>query len=147
MVDVSAKAETQRFAIAGARVQMAAETLALALSGNARKGDVLGVARIAGIMAAKRTSDLIPLCHPLLLTSVSVDIVPDEALPGPIVTARVSVSGQTGVEMEALHRRQRRLSDDLRHAEGRRPRHDHRKCPPARKERRQVGGFHAWCAG
>ena len=102
MVDVSAKADTRRVALAEGRVRMAADTLALAMSGNAKKGDVLGVARIAGIMAAKRTSDLIPLCHPLLLTSVSVDISPDDALPGLVVTARVSVAGPTGVEMEAL---------------------------------------------
>ena len=81
---------------------MTGATLALALSGNAKKGDVLGVARIAGIMAAKRTSDLIPLCHPLLLTSVSVDIEADDALPGLRVRSRVKVGGQTGVEMEAL---------------------------------------------
>ena len=102
MVDVSAKAGTERVAVAEGLVRMAAATLALALSGNAKKGDVLGVARIAGIMAAKRTSDLVPLCHPLLLTSVSVDIAPDESAPGLRVAARVKVGGQTGVEMEAL---------------------------------------------
>ncbi len=102
MVDVSTKAVTERVAVAEGRVRMAPETLALAKSGNAKKGDVLGVARIAGIMAAKKTSDLIPLCHPLLLTNVSVDIVPDDALPGLVVTSRVKVGGQTGVEMEAL---------------------------------------------
>ena len=102
MVDVSAKAETERVAVAEGLVRMAPTTLALALSGNAKKGDVLGVARIAGIMAAKRTSDLVPLCHPLLLTNVSVDITPDESVPGLRVAARVKVGGQTGVEMEAL---------------------------------------------
>lgn len=102
MVDVSTKAATERVAVAEGLVRMDAATLALALSGNAKKGDVLGVARIAGIMAAKRTSDLIPLCHPLLLTSVSVDIEADEALPGLRVRSRVKVGGQTGVEMEAL---------------------------------------------
>ena len=102
MVDVSAKAATERVAVAEGCVRMEAATLALALSGNAKKGDVLGVARIAGIMAAKRTSDLIPLCHPLLLTNVSVDIEPDETLPGLRVRSRVKVGGQTGVEMEAL---------------------------------------------
>lgn len=102
MVDVSAKAATERVAVAEGCVKMEAATFALAISGNAKKGDVLGVARIAGIMAAKRTSDLVPLCHPLLLNSVSVDIEPDEALPGLRVRARVKVGGQTGVEMEAL---------------------------------------------
>lgn len=102
MVDVSAKAATERVAVAEGLVRMQAATLALALSGNAKKGDVLGVARVAGIMAAKRTSDLIPLCHPLLLTSVSVDIEADDALPGLRVRSRVKVGGQTGVEMEAL---------------------------------------------
>lgn len=102
MVDVSAKAASERVAVAEGLVRMDAATLALALSGNAKKGDVLGVARIAGIMAAKRTSDLIPLCHPLLLTSVAVDIEADEALPGLRVRSRVRVGGQTGVEMEAL---------------------------------------------
>ena len=102
MVDVSTKATTERVAIAEGCVRMEATTLALARSGNAKKGDVLGVARVAGIMAAKRTSDLIPLCHPLLLTNVSVDIEPDETLPGLRVRSRVKVGGQTGVEMEAL---------------------------------------------
>ena len=102
MVDVSTKAATERVAVAEGRVRMLAETLTLAQSGHAKKGDVLAVARIAGIMAAKKTSDLIPLCHPLLLNNVTVDIVPDERLPGFTVTARVKVGGQTGVEMEAL---------------------------------------------
>jgi cyclic pyranopterin monophosphate synthase len=102
MVDVSAKEDTARVAIAEGCVVMAAATLKLILSGNARKGDVLGAARIAGIMAAKRTHELIPLCHPLLLTKVGVDIAPDEALPGLRVRAEVKTRGQTGVEMEAL---------------------------------------------
>lgn len=102
MVDVSAKDDTARVALAEGRVVMAAQTLALILSGDAKKGDVLGVARIAGIMAAKRTHELIPLCHPLLLTKVSVDIEPDAALPGLRVRAQVGTRGQTGVEMEAL---------------------------------------------
>jgi cyclic pyranopterin monophosphate synthase len=102
MVDVSAKDDTARVAVAEGRVVMAAATLALILSGNAKKGDVLGAARIAGIMAAKRTHELIPLCHPLLLTKVAVDIAPDEALPGLRVRAEVKTRGQTGVEMEAL---------------------------------------------
>ena len=102
MVDVGAKASTERVAIAAGKVVMRAETLALVLSGNAKKGDVIGTARIAGIMAAKRTSELIPLCHPLALTSVSVDISPDPALPGLSVRAEAKTHGQTGVEMEAL---------------------------------------------
>ncbi len=102
MVDVSAKDDTARIAVAEGRVAMAAATLALILSGNAKKGDVLGAARIAGIMAAKRAHELIPLCHPLLLTKVAVDIEPDEKLPGLRVRAEVKTRGQTGVEMEAL---------------------------------------------
>ena len=102
MVDVSAKPMTERLAIAEGRVLMQPKTLAIVRSGNAKKGDVLGAARIAGIMAAKRTHDLIPLCHPLPITQVEVDAVPDAKLPGVAVTARVRVSGQTGVEMEAL---------------------------------------------
>ena len=102
MVDVGDKAETTRTAIAEGTVIMQPETLALIRSGNARKGDVLGTARLAGIMAAKRTHELIPLCHPLLLNKVSVDIEPDETLPGLRVTALARVSGRTGVEMEAL---------------------------------------------
>ncbi len=104
MVDVSEKAATERIAVAEGRVRMSAETLALVMSGNAKKGDVLGAARIAGIMAAKRTSELIPLCHPLAITKVEVDVAPDEAVGAPalLVRATVKVTGQTGVEMEAL---------------------------------------------
>ncbi|OYX67901.1 MAG: cyclic pyranopterin monophosphate synthase MoaC [Rhizobiales bacterium 32-66-11] len=102
MVDVSQKAITTREALAEGRVVMAAPTLELILSGNAKKGDVLGVARIAGIMASKRTHELIPLCHPLMISKVEVEIEPDAALPGLVVRARVKTSGQTGVEMEAL---------------------------------------------
>lgn len=102
MVDVADKAETQRTAVAEGTVKMKRETLATILAGNARKGDVLGTARIAGIMAAKRTHELIPLCHPLLLTKVSVEIEPDETLPGLRVSATARVTGKTGVEMEAL---------------------------------------------
>ena len=102
MVDVSAKAVTDRVAVAEARVVMAAETLALVTEGRAKKGDVLGVARLAGIMAAKRTADLIPLCHPLPITRVAVDLTPDAALPGVRIEATVKTTGQTGVEMEAL---------------------------------------------
>jgi cyclic pyranopterin phosphate synthase len=102
MVDVSGKSVTAREAVAEGRVLMRAETLALVTAGTAKKGDVLGVARLAGIMAAKRTADLIPLCHPLALTKVSLDLVPDATLPGVKITATVRTSGQTGVEMEAL---------------------------------------------
>ena len=102
MVDVGDKNETVRTAIAEGAVVMKLETLAMIRAGDARKGDVLGTARIAGIMAAKRTHELIPLCHPLLLTKLSVEIEPDEKLPGLRVTALARVNGKTGVEMEAL---------------------------------------------
>ena len=102
MVDVGAKPVTDRIATAEGRIVMAAQTLGLITEGRAKKGDVLGVARLAGIMAAKKTSDLIPLCHPLPITKVAVDLVPDAALPGVRVTATVKTSGVTGVEMEAL---------------------------------------------
>jgi cyclic pyranopterin phosphate synthase len=102
MVDVSAKDTTERVAVAEGRVLMTRPTLDLVLKGDAKKGDVLGAARIAGIMAAKRTHELIPLCHPLPITKVEIDIVPDLQLPGLIVGATVKVKGQTGVEMEAL---------------------------------------------
>jgi cyclic pyranopterin phosphate synthase len=102
MVDVSAKAVTERIAVAEGRVIMQRETLALCLSGQAKKGDVFATARIAGILAAKKTHEFIPLCHPLLLTQISVDLEGDESLPGIRVTATAKVSGQTGVEMEAL---------------------------------------------
>jgi cyclic pyranopterin phosphate synthase len=102
MVDVSEKPATERIAVAEGRVVMSKATLKLILSGNAKKGDVLGTARIAGIMAAKRTHELIPLCHPLALLKVTVDIEPDPKLPGCIVRASVKVTGPTGVEMEAL---------------------------------------------
>ena len=102
MVDVSTKPATERTALAEGRVIMSKATLELIVSGNGKKGDVLGTARVAGIMAAKRTSDLIPLCHPLALSNVTLDITPDEKLPGCIVRAAVKVTGPTGVEMEAL---------------------------------------------
>jgi cyclic pyranopterin monophosphate synthase len=102
MVDVSDKAATDRIAIAEGRVRMGASTLRTILAGDAKKGDVVGAARIAGLMAAKKTWDLIPLCHPVALTKVSVDISPDEALPGLAVRAEARCVGPTGVEMEAL---------------------------------------------
>jgi cyclic pyranopterin phosphate synthase len=102
MVDVSAKNLTERLAVAEGRVIMRKETLDLVVAGNAMKGDVLGAARLAGIMAAKRTHGLIPLCHPLPITKVEIDINPEHTLPGFLVQATVKVTGQTGVEMEAL---------------------------------------------
>lgn len=102
MVDVSAKDETKRTATAEGCVVMEPETLAAIREGQVKKGDVLAVARLAGIMAAKRTPDLIPLCHPLALSSVTVDLVADDALPGVRITATVGLTGRTGVEMEAL---------------------------------------------
>jgi cyclic pyranopterin monophosphate synthase len=102
MVDVSGKSVTDRIAIARGAVRMAAETLALIAEGRAKKGDVLAVARLAGIMAAKKTAYLIPLCHPLPITKVAVDLTIDTALPGVRIEATVKTSGQTGVEMEAL---------------------------------------------
>ncbi|HZM07379.1 MAG TPA: cyclic pyranopterin monophosphate synthase MoaC [Methylocella sp.] len=102
MVDVSGKAATERIAVAEGRIVMQKATLDLALSGNAKKGDVFAAARIAAIMAAKKTHDLIPLCHPLALTKITVDLEPDLGLPGIKVRVLAKVFGQTGVEMEAL---------------------------------------------
>ena len=102
MVDVSDKAVTSRVARAESYIKMAPETLEIITEGRAKKGDVLGVARLAGIMAAKRTADLNPLCHPLPITKVSVDLTPDATLPAIRISATVKTTGQTGVEMEAL---------------------------------------------
>jgi cyclic pyranopterin phosphate synthase len=102
MVDVGSKPASERVAVAEGRVVMSTKTLDLVLAGNAKKGDVLGAARIAGIMAAKKTHELIPLCHPLTLTQVAIDIDADPKLPGLNVRATARVTGQTGVEMEAL---------------------------------------------
>lgn len=102
MVDVSGKADTARVAIARGEVRMEHATLALIREGQLKKGDVLGVAEVAGVMAAKRTSELIPLCHPLALSNVDLDLELDEALPGVLITATVKTTGKTGVEMEAL---------------------------------------------
>jgi cyclic pyranopterin phosphate synthase len=102
MVDVSQKLATERVAIARGFVKMSPETLALITENRAGKGDVIGVARLAGIMGAKRTADLIPLCHPLALSKVSLDLSPDPALPGLVIEATVKTTGPTGVEMEAL---------------------------------------------
>lgn len=102
MVDVSDKAVTDRIATAIGWVRMASETYAIVSEGRAKKGDVLSVARLAGIMGAKKTPDLIPLCHPLPVTKVAVDMTLDPDLPGVRIAATVKTSGQTGVEMEAL---------------------------------------------
>ena len=102
MVDVGTKAATERVAIAEGHVVMTRRTLDTVLAGDAKKGDVLGAARIAGIMAAKRTHELIPLCHPLSLSQIAVELTPDAKLPGLRVRATVKVTGKTGVEMEAL---------------------------------------------
>ena len=102
MVDVGDKSETVRIATAEGHIRMADATLKLIRDGDAKKGDVIGTARLAGIMAAKQTSNLIPLCHPLLISKVTVDIEEDAALPGLKVTATVKLTGRTGVEMEAL---------------------------------------------
>ncbi|NNK77520.1 MAG: cyclic pyranopterin monophosphate synthase MoaC [Litoreibacter sp.] len=102
MVDVSEKEVTSRVAVAQGAVRMQPETLALITEGRAKKGDVMGVARLAGIMGAKQTANLIPLCHPLPITKVAVELTPDESLPGVRIEATVKTTGQTGVEMEAL---------------------------------------------
>jgi cyclic pyranopterin monophosphate synthase len=102
MVDVSAKAETRRVARASGMIRMRAATLAAILNAQVKKGDVLGTARIAGVMAAKKTADLIPLCHPLVLDDIQIDLTPDESMPGVKVEATVKTTGRTGVEMEAL---------------------------------------------
>lgn len=102
MVDVGGKQETKRIAVARGSIRMLSNTFALIRDGNAKKGDVIGIARIAAIQGAKRTADLIPLCHPLALTRVKVDFELDEALPGVHCTVQVETLGRTGVEMEAL---------------------------------------------
>ena len=102
MVDVAGKASTHRIAVASGRIAMLPQTLAIIRSGTAKKGDVLGIARIAGIQGAKKTSDLIPLCHPLALTRVAVDFEIDDAAAAVLCTATVETVGPTGVEMEAL---------------------------------------------
>ena len=102
MVDVSDKAETSRIAVAQGYIKMSPQTLDIVNKGKAKKGDVVSVARLAGIMGAKQTAALIPLCHPLPITKVAVDLIPDASLPGLRITAEVKTKGQTGVEMEAL---------------------------------------------
>jgi cyclic pyranopterin phosphate synthase len=102
MVDISGKADTERVAVARGEVRMQKATLDLIRDGEMKKGDVLGVAELAGVMAAKRTSELIPLCHPLGLSTIEVDLQLEEALPGVVITATAKATGRTGVEMEAL---------------------------------------------
>ncbi|WP_101068109.1 cyclic pyranopterin monophosphate synthase MoaC [Roseovarius salinarum] len=102
MVDVSAKEESARTAVAEGHIRMAPETLDIIEEGRSEKGDVTGVARLAGIMGAKKTADLVPLCHPLSLSKVAVELTPDRALPGLRIEATVRTTGRTGVEMEAL---------------------------------------------
>ena len=102
MVDVSDKAVTDRIAVAEGHITMTLETLALITEGRATKGDVLGISRLAGIMGAKKTAELIPLCHPLPITKVTLDLTPDPTLPGVRISATMKTTGQTGVEMEAL---------------------------------------------
>ncbi len=102
MVDVSDKAVTARIAVATGHITMSSETLGMIIQGSTKKGDILGVARLAGIMAAKKTADLIPLCHPLPIAKVALELRPDADLPGIRVMATVKTTGQTGVEMEAL---------------------------------------------
>ncbi len=126
MVDVGGKIETARTAIAGATVKMKPATLKTILDGDAKKGDVIGTARIAGIMAAKRTHELIPLCHPLLLSKIAVEIEPDEALPGLRIRATVESDRQDRRRDGGADRRLGRRADDLRHGQGRRQGHAHR---------------------
>ena len=102
MVDVGQKADTKRIAVVKGHLKMLPETLNMIANGTAKKGDVLGVARLAGIMGAKQTANLIPLCHPLGLDHVKLDLVPDQSLPGILIIATCTVSGPTGVEMEAM---------------------------------------------
>ena len=139
MVDVSGKAATDRVAIAEGRVRMGAATLRTILAGDAKKGDVIGAARIAGIMAAKKTSDLIPLCHALNLTRVSVDIARDDALPGLAVRAEARLRGADRRRNGGADRRRGRLPHRLRHGQGDRSGHEHRGAAADREARRQIG--------
>ena len=138
MVDVSAKPATERTAVAEGRVVMSKATLELIVSGNAKKGDVLGTARIAGIMAAKRTSELIPLCHPLALSKVTLDITPDKKLPGCIVPRHRQGHRPDRRRDGGADRGVGRVPDDLRHDQGGRARRPHRGHSSRREEGRQV---------
>ncbi len=138
MVDVSAKNATERLAIAEGRVIMRKETLDLVLAGNALKGDVLGAARLAGIMAAKRTHGLIPLCHPLPITKIEIEIDPEHALPGFLVRATVKVTGPDRRRDGGVGRGIDRVPDHLRHGQGGGTRHAHRGHKTAAQKRRQI---------
>ena len=139
MVDVSAKNVTERTATAEGRVIMSKETLDLVIAGNALKGDVLGAARLAGIMAAKRTHGLIPLCHPLPITKVEIDINPEHALPGFLVQATVKVAAPNRRRDGGADRGVDCVPDHLRHGQGGGARHAHRGHPPLAQKRRQIG--------
>jgi cyclic pyranopterin monophosphate synthase len=137
MVDVGDKESTHRVAVAAGRIRMLPTTLDLVRSGTTKKGDVLGIARIAAIQGAKRTSELIPLCHPLAITRIAVDFAIDETAAAIDCRAQVETRGQTGVEMEALTAVQVGLLDHLRHVQGGGSRHDDRARALDRKTRRQ----------
>ena len=139
MVDVGGKAETRRVARATGTIRMQPATLAAIAGGSAKKGDVLGVARIAAIQGAKRTSELVPLCHPLPLTHVQVEFALDTAASAVHCTVQAETLGRTGVEMEALTAVQVGPADRLRHGQGDRPRHGDGEHPRAGEARRQVG--------
>ena len=136
MVDVSGKQDTLREAVAGACVHMLPETLALITEGGVAKGDVFGVARVAGIMAAKRTPELIPLCHSLNLTSVEIAFEPDTAASCVHISATRAHHREDRGRDGGAYRGRRRRPDDLRHVQGRGPRHDHQRCAPAEEDRR-----------
>ncbi len=137
MVDVSDKPVTARRAVAEATVAMSPDTMSLVIDGGGAKGDVLGVAELAGVMGGKRTSELIPLCHPLALTDLQVSITPDRAAGVLRIRAEAATTGQTGVEMEAMTAATRRRADRLRHGQGRRARRRDRRGPARQQERRQ----------
>ncbi len=136
MVDVAGKAATHRVAIAQGRIVMNPATLSIILQGSAKKGDVLGIARVAGIMAAKKTSELTSLCHPLALTRVAIDFLPQESDSSVGCRATVETVGLTGGGNGGAHRGAGGTVDNLRHVQGGRPRHDHHRRETAREARR-----------
>ena len=145
MVDVSQKADTERVAVAEGFISMKPETLALIVEGKAAKGDVLACARVAGVMAAKKTSELIPMCHPLNITKAKVECAPvregerEDGRVGIHVTTTCGVTGKTGIEMEALTAASVTCLDRVRYVQGRGPRHGNFRCAPAEEGRRQDG--------
>ena len=143
MVDVSAKADTEREAVARGLVLMKPETLKLVSEGGISKGEVLSVARVAGIMAAKHTPYLVPMCHPLLLTHVEVDLRLDPDISAIEITATVRTTGKTGVEMEALTAVTGSCPHHLRHVQGRRQGHANRESEAGAQDRRQIGGHNS----